>query len=46
MGGVINIAKKIRYIKGMGVTHIDTKQEIHKIDRLNKRFIKLIDTKI
>ncbi|MFW9939658.1 MAG: (Fe-S)-binding protein [Candidatus Thorarchaeota archaeon] len=33
MDGVINIAKKIRYIKGMGVTHIDTRQEIHKIDR-------------
>ncbi|MHA2282994.1 MAG: (Fe-S)-binding protein [Promethearchaeota archaeon] len=27
------MAKKVRYVKGMGVTHIDTNQEIHKIDR-------------
>ncbi|MFX0081669.1 MAG: (Fe-S)-binding protein [Candidatus Hodarchaeota archaeon] len=33
MVGVINTAKKVKYVKGMGVIQIDTRQEIHKIDR-------------
>ncbi|MFX0166339.1 MAG: (Fe-S)-binding protein [Candidatus Hodarchaeota archaeon] len=30
---MINTAKKVKYVKGMGVIQIDTRQEIHKIDR-------------
>ena len=33
MAGASNMAKRVRYVKQMGVTHIDMKQEIHKIDR-------------
>ena len=33
MGGVNSMSKRVRYIKQMGITHVDTKQEIHKIDR-------------
>ena len=33
MVGVIKIFQRLRYMKRMGLTHVDTRHEIHKIDR-------------
>ena len=33
MVGANNMAKRVRYVKRMGVTHVDMKQEIHQINR-------------